>query len=270
MGGTEDFGPQPRRRALLWPDLHEPTALVRSTARIELKLIVATTSYRALMAAIRGNQRDTRTRSVYFFDTPDLALHRRGVIVRARRTRGHHDDSVIKLRHGVAIPLAGRFRRSPNLGVEVDALPETSLWSAALTRRLPRSAVAAVINRRRGLRTLLSVEQRAFFAAHAGNAAQLDTLAIHGPIAVTKMLVGANGFARKLVVENWVFPDGSQLLEVSVKCSTANSRKIATRAEQFLAEHGIDVKTRQGTKTSASLEMFSPVPGTQRHSAMDP
>ena len=37
-------------------------------------------------------------RQVYFFDTPDLALNRAGVVVRARRTQGAPDDTVVKLR----------------------------------------------------------------------------------------------------------------------------------------------------------------------------
>ncbi len=40
----------------------------------------------------------TQIRPVYFFDTPDLRLDECGVIVRARRTAGRADDTVVKLR----------------------------------------------------------------------------------------------------------------------------------------------------------------------------
>jgi hypothetical protein len=33
-----------------------------------------------------------------FFDTPDLALNKAGVVVRARRVQGRSDDTVVKLR----------------------------------------------------------------------------------------------------------------------------------------------------------------------------
>ena len=56
-------------------------------------------------AATRGDQRrsgldalDAQIRQVVFFDTPDLALDKVGVVVRARRIQGRVGDSVIKLR----------------------------------------------------------------------------------------------------------------------------------------------------------------------------
>ena len=66
---------------------------------------------------------DGQIRQVYFFDTPDLALNRSGVVVRARRCRGAGDDSVVKLRPVVPDEPPANVRISPNFGVEVDAMP---------------------------------------------------------------------------------------------------------------------------------------------------
>ena len=41
---------------------------------------------------------DAQIRQVYFFDTPDLALNKAGVVIRARRIQGRKHDSVVKLR----------------------------------------------------------------------------------------------------------------------------------------------------------------------------
>ena len=41
---------------------------------------------------------DAQIRQVFFFDTPDLGLDKAGLVVRARRTQGKGDDSVVKLR----------------------------------------------------------------------------------------------------------------------------------------------------------------------------
>ena len=40
------------------------------------------------IAALGMDPLDARLRQVFFFDTPDLALDRAGVVVRARRTQG--------------------------------------------------------------------------------------------------------------------------------------------------------------------------------------
>jgi hypothetical protein len=41
---------------------------------------------------------DAQIRQVFSFDTPDLALNAKGVVVRERRVQRRSDDSVIKLR----------------------------------------------------------------------------------------------------------------------------------------------------------------------------
>ena len=53
---------------------------------------------------------DAELSQVFFFDTPDLALNRSGVIVRARRTRAG-DDTVVKLRPVVPQELSAELRR---------------------------------------------------------------------------------------------------------------------------------------------------------------
>ena len=66
---------------------------------------------------------DAQIRQVYFFDTPDLALDRQGIVVRARRVQRKGDDSVVKLRPIVPAELPSEVRESPSFGIEVDAMP---------------------------------------------------------------------------------------------------------------------------------------------------
>ena len=54
---------------------------------------------------------EAQIRQVFFFDTPDLALDKPGVVVRARRIQGKGDDSVVKLRPVVPVELPGRAAR---------------------------------------------------------------------------------------------------------------------------------------------------------------
>ena len=79
--------------------------------------------YRSTVAALGMDPMDAFLRQVYFFDTPALDLDSAGVVVRARRTQGRPDDSVVKLRPVVPADLPPEVREHKRFGVEVDALP---------------------------------------------------------------------------------------------------------------------------------------------------
>ena len=67
---------------------------------------------------------DAEIRQVYFFDTPDLSLNRRGIVVRARRVQGKDGDTVVKRRPVVPAQLPKKRRKTRGFKVEVDAILE--------------------------------------------------------------------------------------------------------------------------------------------------
>ena len=78
-------------------DLVKLLELVRGADSIELKATVPDVSHRSTIAALDLDPLDAQIRQVFFFDTPDLALNRAGVVARARRIQGRDHDSVVKL-----------------------------------------------------------------------------------------------------------------------------------------------------------------------------
>ena len=72
--------------------------LIKDADSVELKLSVPEADQRATVAALELDPLDAQIRQVYFFDTPNLALNKSGLVVRARRVQGKGDDSVVKLR----------------------------------------------------------------------------------------------------------------------------------------------------------------------------
>ena len=80
------------------------------------------------------------------------------------------------------------------------------------------------------MRKLFSKEQRAFFAEHAPEGIELDDLSLLGPIFVLKLKYAPQGFARKLVAELWLYPDGSRILELSTKCAPTEAFQVAAEA----------------------------------------
>ena len=192
-----------------------------------------------------------------FFDTPDLALDRAGVVVRARRIQGRDGDSVIKLRPLDPDQVSGEVRQLCGFGVEVDAIPGGFVCSGRLKCEADSDAIRQVVLGERPLRKLYTKEQRALFRAHAPDGIELDDLAVLGPIFVLKLKWKPRSFARKMVAEMWLYPDGARIFELSTKCLPAEVFQVAAEARVYLSEHGIDLSGEQQTKTRTALEFFA-------------
>jgi hypothetical protein len=236
--------------------LIELLALIRDADSVELKLTIPESGQRSAVAALGLDPLGAQVRLVSFFDTPELTLEQAGVVVRARRVAGREDDSVIKLRPVVPAELASDLRESSACMVEVDAMPGGYICSASLKGR-PRTSVEDVARDKAPLRKLFSKEQRAFFAAHAPDGIGFEDLSLLGPIFVLKLKGAPAGFPRKLVVELWLYPDGTRILELSTKCAPPEAFQVAAETRAFLAERGIKPAGAQTTKTRKALGYFS-------------
>jgi hypothetical protein len=237
------------------PDLLE---LIEGADSVELKLTVPETDQRSAALALGMDPLDAHLRMVYFLDTPELALFEHGVVVRARRVQGRHDDSVVKLRPVRPKQLPAAVRKSPAFGVEVDAMPGAHVCSASLKGRPGGGLVAAVAAGTAPVRRLFSKEQRSFYRAHAPDGLELEDLALLGPILVLKLKYTPEAFGRRLVAELWLYPDGSRILEISTKCEPGEAFQVAAESRAFLSRHGIPLTGEQETKTRRALAFFAP------------
>jgi hypothetical protein len=246
-----------RPRRLSDADLERLLSLIKGADSVELKLTVPDSEQRATVAALGMDPLDAQIRQVYFFDTPDLALNRHGVVVRARRVQQRGDDSVVKLRPVVPDELPTGLRASKNLVVEVDAMPGGYVCSASLKGTPKAGEVKEVAAGDRPIRRLFSKEQRAFYAAHAPEGVGLDDLSILGPINLMKLKFSPRDLGRRMVAELWLYPDGSRILELSTKCAPTEAFQVAVESRAFLTKQGVDLSGEQQTKTKTALEFFS-------------
>jgi hypothetical protein len=235
----------------------ELLALVKQAKTVELKLTVPEGSYRPTALALGLDPLDAQVRQVVFFDTPDLALNKAGVVVRARRSQGGPDDTVIKLRPVVPADLPAALVALPDFGVEVDALPGGFVCSASFKAKLAKNDVRAVTLGERRISKLFSGPQRDFYAAHAPEGIALDDLATLGPLNVLKLKFSPKGFGRKLAVELWLYPDGSRILELSTKCQPGEAFQVSAEARAYLSGLGVDLDGEQATKTASALSFFA-------------
>ena len=228
---------------------------------VELKLTVPDEDRFSAAAALGVDPLAARIRQVFFFDTPDLALDKAGVVVRARRTQGTADDTVVKLRPVIPGELPPRLRQREDFVVEVDGMPGGYVCSASFKGKA-RTDVAAAAAGREPLRKLFTKQQKAFFADHAPNGLKMDDLSVLGPVNTLKLKLVPAGFDRKLAVELWFYPNGTRILELSTKCAPAEWLATATSARSFLIEKGVDLEAEQTTKTRTALEYFAGLAGS--------
>ena len=238
-------------------DLRQLMDAVTGSDSVELKLTVPEEHHRSTITALGMDPLQAQIRQVFFFDTPDLALNKQGVVVRARRVQGRGDDTVVKLRPVVPDGLADEFRRAPGMVVEVDAMPGGWVCSASFKGSLGTTDVTRVAGGERPIRKLFSKGQRAFYEAHVAEDIALDDLSTLGPIFVLKLSFRPEGYDRKMVAEAWLYPDGSRILELSTKCPPADMLNVAVQSRLFLAERGLDLSGEQHTKTRTALDFFS-------------
>jgi hypothetical protein len=234
----------------------ELIGLLKGIDSVELKLSVPDAQRRSTVAALGMDPLDAQLRQVVFFDTPDLALNRAGVVVRARRVQGRPGDVVVKLRPVVPDELPDSLRADRTFVIEVDAVPGGYVCSGTMKAPVEDARLREVFAGREKVAGLLSKKQRALFTQRAGDLA-LDDLSVLGPVLVMKLAWRPVDFGRKMVAELWLYPDGSRILELSTKCPPAEAFTAAAETRAYLASHGVDLGAEQAMKTRSALEFFA-------------
>jgi hypothetical protein len=225
----------------------------RKVPRVELKVAVSPSDLSTLGADLKSGL----SRTVYFLDTPGLALRKRGLIVRVRHTKGRGGDAVVKLRRPVLPKTPGWLRRDDDFAVEIDALPDNYACSGALKRTLGRNEVARTVAAGKSLTRLLSSRQKRLLTAY-GNV-PLSALLTFGPVQVRRCRLTLAALDHPLVAEQWRFPDGSVIAELSTRCPSSRVFAVAEETSSALRAYGIMPDDEpQVTKTEATLRFFAP------------
>ncbi len=236
--------------------------VIRGADSVELKATVPIDQHRATIQGLPLDPVESQPRQVYFFDTPDLALNRAGIVVRARRTQGGRGDTVIKLRPVQPADLPASLRRQADFNVEVDVLPGGFVCSASFKGRSTGDEVREAGRGALALRRLFSKTQRQFYKDHAPAGITLDDLTPLGPTFLLKSRFDAQlGVTKRsiqpMVAELWFYPDGTRILELSTKCPPEDAFKVAADTRAYLLEQGVNLDGEQQTKTKTALEFYA-------------
>ena len=237
-------------------DIARITRLGKGSNSIELKLSVPMAGHRATVRSIGLDPVEAQPRQAFYFDTPDLALNRAGVVLRARRIQGGRADTVVKLRPVEPETIDPEQRRSAAFKVEVDVMPGGFVCSASCKGLCTGREVQDVADGKLALSKILSKEQRAFFKQHAPAGVALDQLVVLGPTLLLKSKHQPKNFDRPITVEMWFYPDGTRILEVSTKCLPEEFFSVGTEFKAYLGDQGITLGAKQEPKTKTAIDFF--------------
>ncbi len=192
----------------------------------------------------------------FFFDTPNLDLFKAGVVVRARRIQGGDGDTVVKLRPVDPDNIDPDLRRSASFKIELDVMPGGFVCSASFKGVCTGKEVLDMTAGKTPLSSLFSKGQRAFYKAHAPADLDMDSLVTLGPVFLLKATHKPKDYDSDVIVEMWLYPDGSRILEISTKCAPEEAFQAAAEFKAYLARCGIALSGAQEPKTGTALKYF--------------
>jgi len=231
--------------------------ILRDVDSVEIKMTVPMEQQQGTVLGLPLDPVEAEPRHIFFFDTPDLALNKAGIAVRARRIRGGTGDTVVKLRPVEPADLPDNVRRSGSFKIEIDVAPGGFVCSGSMKGKATGDEVRDVATGKRRLSKILTKEQRAFYRAHAPSDIPLDSLLVLGPTLALKAAFAPKSLNRKVVVEVWIYHDGTHLLELSTKSTPLEGVMVGAEFRAYLARHGVSVGGNQQAKTRTALEFYA-------------
>ena len=238
-------------------EVTKPVVLDQSIGVIEIKITASGKDEDTVRAALESEDVEAERREIYFFDTQALDLFEAGVVLRARLVRDGADDSTVKLRPVAPEKLSDRWKETEGFEVELDAVGEDAICSAKLSVDQDRGEIEEVAAGERPLRKLFSEEQESLIAEFRPADVGWDELSVLGPVDVRKWKVEPKGLPYELTVEEWVLPDRSDLVELSVKVEPADAAAAKAALTEFLRGKDLDPEGDQQTKTRTALSFFT-------------
>jgi hypothetical protein len=230
-------------------------ATTEGAERVEIKVTVLDQEEGKAGQALGLDVARAEDRSIYFFDTPQLDLYKAGVVLRARQIEGAPDDSTVKIRS--VDPTTVDRQWVEGFKLEADVVGDKVVRSASLTVEQRKNEIQKVLEKKREISKLYSPEQERFLAVFHAEAVDLDDLAVMGPIPALCREVEHPGMTYKVTAERWRLPDGTDLVELSIKCPREEAAVARKIFEGFLVGLGLDPHGAQETKTKRALTCFA-------------
>jgi hypothetical protein len=225
--------------------------------KLEFKVTVLPAEEAKVQAELRRAGVNPTRRKVYFYDTPELALFAKDLVLRARVTDGDDDDSTVKLRPLPLPDVPARWRAADGVRIELDVVGRKRVPSAKLDGEPDRGEIEQVEHGTRNLSELFTEAQEAVVADELPSGISLNNLAMLGPVEARKWDLPPEVFPHGLSVEEWSLPDGTHFIELSFKVTPDEAESAERAFHSLLDRLRIGHDGDPEPKTPRVLEFFA-------------
>ena len=226
--------------------------------KVEFKLTVLAGEEDTVQTLLQRDGGQPQRRKVYFYDTKDLALYGKNLVLRARVTQGDDDDSTVKLRPVDLAVGQASWRQIDGIRIELDVVGDKQVRSAKLDGEPDHGEIEEVAAKQRPVASLFSGKQQQLIADYAPDGTSLHELEVLGPVDARKWdLDNPEGFPYTLSVEEWSLPDATRFIELSFKVSADEAKDANTAFRALLTGLELDVAGDQTAKTPRVLKYFA-------------
>jgi hypothetical protein len=236
-----------------------PTPALKSPGveNAEIKVTVRADQIGLAMSRFALDKKHAERRWVTFYDTRALDLFSIGVILRTRKVQDGKDDSTAKLRPIDPSKVAPSWFGKSGFKCEEDWSGTTATPACSFSDDQDKGEIDDVAAGKRGIDKLYSADQERFIATYATRAPDYAHLAVLGPVDAWVWSSRPADYSEKLTSERWELPDGSAILELSIRVPLATATAAQRTFLSYLAGKGLDTSSREDSKTRAALEYFS-------------
>jgi hypothetical protein len=199
---------------------------------------------------------------VAFVDTPDLALLRGGVVIRARRTQDRAAGVAVTLLWADPAGLPPALRGLPGFTVEVDARPVGFACSCTVEVPVADRCIDDLLAGRVQVHQVLSTDQRWMLSTYDSDVR--TGLTVFGPLYVLTHRLAPPGLRRGAAVERWYLPDDSRHLRLATQCTPGSLVRTTDLAGAHLRGLGVEPDPTKETATRAALVALAAASNARR------
>jgi hypothetical protein len=186
---------------------------------------------------------------VWYFETADLALFHKGVVVRLR-VKADATELTLKFADQDCTRIAPELLPAGESKCEYDVWGTLVAGAVSVSRRLDDVQVRALMADPAALPTILSAAQIEYLRQSRGAWPLPGLLKRLGPARVQVYRREGHGF----VVEAWQFPSGWRILEISQKAKLPDAPGLNADLEAWLTRHHVAICADQGSPARAKFD----------------
>jgi hypothetical protein len=215
----------------------------------EVKLLLAPVQAQSAVASL--NVSGPERSQIYFYDTPQLDLLAKGLILRIRQ--GADNDLTVKLRPASEQQFSARAAGNKNFKCEGEVIDGAESPSYSTKKKfdassVPQTGEELLASLSKGQRELLKASGIMVDWAHVRRIAEIQSSSWSVPAQTPQL--------DKLSLELWEWPEGKSL-ELSAKVSADEGSATFVELKNVAKRNHIDLSPDQHSKTSTALRSIT-------------